>query len=160
MDEVVIRPAVPQDATTLARLANALDADQGGSGQLFSEAVVLRDGFGPRPAVTFFLAEDGGAALGYAMVCDFYNSDRAARALFLIDLYVVPAAQGRGIGRRFMAAMARETLVRDATSLWWGVYSDNEKARAFYESLGARDEDARILELDGSALENLAKEAS
>jgi hypothetical protein len=39
------------------------------------------------------------------------------------------------------------------------VLSDNAEARAFYAGIGARDEDARILELDGEALTSLAQAA-
>ena len=48
----------------------------------------------------------------------------------------------------------------DAVSVWWGVLSSNRKARDFYAAIGARDEDARILELDGPALAALAAETS
>ena len=154
--EIVIRRARPGDAAVLAELANALDLDQGGSGRAYSESIVRRDGFGRDPAVTFLIAERRGLAVGYAMFCKFYNSDRALRGLFLNDLYVAPQARREGLGRRLMAAVAGEARKHGGCCIWWGVYSANRRARAFYDSLGARDEDARIQELDGEAFASLA----
>ena len=59
-----------------------------------------------------------------------------------------------------LAAVALAGKLNGAGSLWWGVLSRNEKARSFYAGLGARDTDARILELDGPALERLAAAAA
>ena len=154
-----IRPAEPRDAETLARLANALDAHEGGSGQVYEAETILRDGFGARPHVSFLLAEQREQGVGYAMFCDFYNSDRGAPSLFMNDLYVVPEAQGRGIGRRLMAAVAAEAKRRKAISVWWGVYSRNQRARGFYASIGAEDDGARLIGVEGNALDALAKES-
>ena len=156
--DIVIRPARIEDAATLARLANELDLDQGGSGRVYDPAILRRDAFGPDPAVGLIIAERRGVGVGYAMFCDFYNSDKALRGVFLNDLYVAPEARRSGLGRGLMAAVAREARARGGGCIWWGVYSANRGARDFYQSLGARDEDARILELDGEAFTALCGE--
>jgi GNAT superfamily N-acetyltransferase len=148
-NEIAIRLATPADAADLAGLANALDRDQGGAGKVHSAATVLRDGFGADAAVTFVIATSGGQAMGYAMFCRFYNSDTAETGSYHNDLHVVPHAQRLGVGRRLFAAVAAETARRGGAFVWTGVYTANAAARAFYASLGARDEDARILEVDG-----------
>jgi ribosomal protein S18 acetylase RimI-like enzyme len=150
-----VRPAAPADAAALAELANALDRDQGGEGNVHSAETVLRDGFGADPVVHFIIAIKDGAAVGYAMFSRFYNSDTAETGSYLNDLYVVPALQRAGLGRRLIAAVAAETARRGGAFLWTGVYSANASARAFYRSLGARDEDARIVEIDGDAFRRL-----
>lgn len=71
----------------------------------------------------------------------------------------MPGERRHGVGRKLFSAVAAETVDSGMASLWWGVMSDNTQARAFFASLGARDEDARILELDGQALQALAAEA-
>jgi len=52
-----------------------------------------------------------------------------------------------------------EAARRDLASVEWGVLTSNTKAREFYRSIGARDEDVRILTLDGPALHALVREA-
>lgn len=153
-----IRPARPSDAAEIAALANALSEAEGVP-PLFTEAKVLADGFGARPAFSVLLAERKGRPVGYALFHDFYNTERAARGLWLGDLFVLEEARRAGVGRRLVAAVAAEAVRRGAASLWWGVLSSNRDARAFYAALGAKDDDARILELDGDALISLSAEA-
>ncbi len=157
MADFTIRPAARADAAVIAGLANRLSRHEGYP-EAFTEAKVRRDLFGDRPAASVLLAERDGVVVGYALYYDCYNTDIAARGLWLGDLYVVEAARGGGIGRALMAAMAAAAVDRGAESLWWGVRSANAGARAFYAGLGARDDDARILELDRAALARLAAE--
>ena len=158
-DGLSIRPAVGDDAGAIARLANALSRHEGLGDKIFSAAQVREHGFGDSPAFTVIMAELDGEAVGYALCQSFYNTDLACRGLWLSDVFVVAAARGRRIGRKLLAAVARQAVDQGACSLWWGVRSANTRARAFYAALGAHDDDARILELDGPALEALAKEA-
>ncbi len=99
-----------------------------------------------------------GAAIGYALSLPFYNTELARRGRWLLDLWVAPAHRGRGIGRRLVAALARRTVDERRGSLWWTVRNGNVGARRFYAALGAKDDDTRLLELDGAALVALASE--
>jgi len=51
-------------------------------------------------------------------------------------LYILKAAQGRGLGRRLLGSLARVMAAQGATSLRLWVLNGNEGARAFYERLG------------------------
>ena len=157
--EMVIRRAAETDAAAIARLANLLSRHEGLGDAVFSEDQVRRDGFGDRPAFQVLIAEMSGHPVGYALFTDGYNTDIAARAVWLEDLFVEEAARGLGIGRGLLAAVARLAVDRGARSVWWGVRSSNGAARAFYATLGAKDDDARILELNESNLTALADEA-
>lgn len=154
-----LRHAGVEDAPAIARLANALNRDQGKPDSPFTEECVRRDGFGADPAYSVMVAERSSAVVAYALYHPFFNSDLAARGLWLVDLFVLPEARGMGIGRALLAGIAAEALARGMACVWWGVYTANGPARRFYAELGARDEDARILELDGEALRRLAGEA-
>ncbi len=158
--EVRIRAAVRQDAAAVAALGNSLNR-QHGLPETFTEATVLRDGFDGPQRFSLLVAEaqdrSGERIVGYALYHPQYNSDKPGWGLWLVDLFVAPELRGRGLGRRLLAGVAAEAVATGAVSLWWGVTSANRDARAFYAALGARDEDARILELDGTALEALAE---
>ena len=155
MAEVVIRPATRGDAERLAELANASSVFEGTS-ESYSTEGILDDVFGSNPAFAVVVAVRDAEVIGFAAYGDLYNADHGIRGAWLGDLFVIEAARSEGIGRRLMAAVARLSVERGAQSLWWGVRSANREARAFYARLGARDEDTRILELDGEALARLA----
>lgn len=159
VNEVTIRSANEADAAQVASLANALNLFEGKPDGLFSAEQVRRDMFGDGPPLSVILAEQNGVAVGYTIFKDTYNSEMPGWGLWIVDIFVLESARGQGIGRTLMATVAKAALDRGATSVWWGVRSANHKARAFYQEIGARDEDARILELDGEALAVMADSA-
>ena len=158
MADVIIRPATERDIHAIVELANELDAEEGGE-QPFTADKVRRFGFGARPMFAVLLADLGGRPVGYAMISDTFNSERAAPSVWMEDLYVRPEARRLGVARRLVAAVAAEALARGAESVWWGVRNVNARALAFYQAIGAHDDGARILELNGRAVERLAATA-
>ena len=158
-NHTTIRPAAAADAGAIAEMANELSRLHGRPDDLYSAELVAAHAFGEAPLFSILVAERHGTLVGYAFFEDTFNSDNAARGVWLLDLFVREGARRQGIGQALLATAARETLARGGTSLLWGVISDNAGARAFYAGIGARDEDARILELDGEALTDLAQVA-
>jgi GNAT superfamily N-acetyltransferase len=150
-----VRPADPDDAGILAEMANDLSAHVGIPTRPFTADRVLADGFGPEAAFTPLVAEEDGVVVGYAFYSRGYNTDLAVRSAWLHDLFVAPAARGRGVGRALMAAVAAATLSGGGVSLEWGVHTANTGAVEFYRRLGATGGDVRILHLDGERLRAL-----
>ena len=159
MSPVHVRPARRAEAARLAEMANDLNDHVGVSGRPFTAARVRADGFGPRAAFTPLVAELDGAVVGYAFFSPGYNTDVASRSVWLHDLFVAPAARGRGAGAALMAAVAAETVRRGAVSLEWGVHASNAGALGFYRRLGAGGGEVRILGVDGDRLRALAAAA-
>ena len=60
-----------------------------------------------------------------------------------MTLYVLRSCQGRGVGRRLLADVARVLAANGAESLMLSVLRDNIPARAFYEHLGGKAEAPR-----------------
>ena len=104
----------------------------------FDAACFRRDGFGERPAFAGLIAEEAGQAQGYLLYNELYDTDLAQRVLFVVDLYVRPAARGRGLGRALMAEAASLCRASGGGALLWAVLHQNAAAMAFYETLGAR----------------------
>jgi hypothetical protein len=151
--DVVVRLAVPEDAPVLAELANALDRDQGGDGTAHCTETVLRDGFGDEPLVRFVIATPDGLAAGYAMFCRFYNSDTAETGAYLNDLYVVPSLRRTGAGLSQPSPPKRNGVAARSCGR---ACTTRMRPAGHYASLGARDEAARILEIDGTDFQALA----
>jgi GNAT superfamily N-acetyltransferase len=156
MNAVRIRPAYPADAAILAEMANDLNDHVGIHNRAFTSEKIRADVFGRQPALTALVAELGGAVVGYAFFTMGYNTDVAARSMWLHDLFVVPAARGRGVGYALMAAVAAETMRAGAASLEWGVQATNARALEFYRRLGAGGAEVRIMGVDGERLRALA----
>jgi GNAT superfamily N-acetyltransferase len=159
MSAVRVRGALPAEAAILAEMANDLNDHVGIHGRPFTPERVLADGFGPEAAFTPLVAELDGAVVGYAFFSAGYNTDAAARSIFLHDLFVAPAARGRGVGRALMAAVAAEAVRGGSVLLEWGVHAANLGALEFYRRLGAAGAEVRIMGVDGERLRALADAA-
>jgi hypothetical protein len=117
---------------------------------------VRRDAFGRRRGFRVLVAEADRRIVGYASFVPGYNTDLAARELWMLDLFVVAPWRSRGVGLALVAAVAREAVRRRLTCVEWGVRGDNTRARCFYRRLGATIGDMRIAALVGPALTAVA----
>lgn len=86
-------------------------------------------------------AADPSRLVGY--VCGGPSRARRPGEAEIMTLYVLKAAQGAGLGRELMCAMARVLAANGATSLMLSVLRDNVPARRFYEHLGGLAEAPR-----------------
>jgi ribosomal protein S18 acetylase RimI-like enzyme len=156
---IVIREGVADDAATLVNLVHEFEREEGKSTARLAVADVLAHGVGERPRFHVLLAEDAGQALGYAMFYPSYDSEHAAKGLYLQDLFVVPNARRRGVGRALMAAVARACQADGGCYLFWNALKTNDAGRAFYRRIGAREEPVVTLSLQPDALRRLAAKA-
>lgn len=83
------------------------------------------------------IAETGADAAGFALMAPATLPEFGDRHEVKY-LYVDAAHQGRGIGRRLLAASARAAIADGASGLALGVLEGNDPAIAFYEHLGGR----------------------
>jgi len=66
-------------------------------------------------------------------------------------IYVLPEAQGQGLGKRLLRAVGAALQAEGFQSAWLRVLSDNTPARRFYEKLGAEIVCETTEEIDGFA---------
>jgi len=140
--DVRIRTITADDAQAVVRMWSDFarylrqlgDTDE----QNFGIEAYLRDGFGPDPAFTGIIAERDDVAIGYLLYNFGYDSDRAIRFLYVVDLWVDPAARRGGIGRALMAEAAVRCRAKGGRELSWTVFAPNKLAVAFYERLGGQ----------------------
>jgi ribosomal protein S18 acetylase RimI-like enzyme len=84
----------------------------------------MQDGFA-------LLAEENGAALGYALA-----RVRRPRVVYLNDIYVRPHARRRGVAKELINEVVAASRERGVEVMMLNVDSDNSTARAVYRRLG------------------------
>lgn len=149
-----IRPARAGDEGDIVALLRELAAFEELQVEFhLDEAAVTRDLFGGAAQCELLLRGD--EAVGIAVWFWSYRSFRAARGVYVEDLYVSPACRGQGGGRLLLAHLAR--TARDAGGyMEWRALDWNKPARDFYEGLGAVAVAEWIgYRLQGDALERL-----
>ncbi len=96
-----------------------------------------RELFSERPVIEAVIAWDDDSALGFALYFHNYSTFLARRGLYLEDLFVVPDARGRGIGKALIRHCARVAFERRCGRFEWAVLDWNQPAIDFYQSIGA-----------------------
>jgi GNAT superfamily N-acetyltransferase len=84
-----------------------------------------------------FIARDGETAAGFATLNWKWSSLRAARVGYLEDLFVDPAARGKGIADALIEACARRCRELGMPALLWQTAPDNLRAQQVYNRTGA-----------------------
>ena len=155
---MTLRPATPADAATVHGLILELAAyEKMADDVVATEAdtrAALAGDAGPRLQVV--LAEEDGAAVGFALFFPIYSTFRGNWGMYLEDLYVRPEHRGKGIGYALLQRVAQEAVQAGAHRLDWVVLDWNRLAIDFYERLGARPlSDWTTMRLTGDALQSL-----
>ncbi len=140
-----IREARREDVPAIALLTEEFAAylsELGDTSAFRLDAEALaRDGFGPDPAFRGLVAERSGEVVGFLLHHPGYDTDRACRLLFVVDLYVTAAERGRGIGSALMEEARKVARTGGAKQMVWTVYRHNALGRRFYEGIGAHGVD-------------------
>ena len=112
--------------------------------------------FGERPAAEAVIAA-ADEPVGFALFFHNFSTWTGRRGLYLEDLYVAPAARGRGVGAALLRHLAGVALDRGCARLEWAVLDWNVDAIAFYRAMGALGQDEwTVLRVSGDALTRLA----
>ena len=155
---LVIRKATREDVPAILGLVKALATyEREPDAVVATEADLLRDGFGERPAFEVLIAHDGERAIGFAFYFFSYSTWVGRKCLYLEDLFVEPAQRGQGVGLALMKALAKVAVETDCRRFVWAVLDWNEPAIGFYERLGAKVmRDWLTVRLEGEALTRLS----
>lgn len=88
-------------------------------------------------AFVFRLAEDRGEAAGYIKLGPLHLPvEPRGPAIELRQLYILKAWHGRGIAHELMQWALQAGRERGAAEIYLSVYTDNHRARRFYERYG------------------------
>ena len=135
---VTIRFATAPDAPTVHRFIAALAAYEREPDAVEVTVGTLASQLGsPRPPFECLLAEQDGAAVGFALFFQTYSTWRGRVGVHLEDLFVLPEHRRRGVGSALLRRLARLTRERHGARLEWAVLDWNAPAIAFYRRFGA-----------------------
>ncbi len=157
-----IRPAVPADAELIRRFVHELATYEREPDAVVATVEGLREQLAAKtPPFECVIAEDDGEPVGFALYFHNYSTWRGRRGLYLEDLYVTPAARGRGFGEALLAHCARIAVERGCARFEWAVLDWNAPAIGFYEKLGAIPmKEWTVFRMSGDALARIASRAA
>lgn len=152
-----IRSAAKADAAIMVRFIAELAAyEKRSHAAKATEADIIRDFFGEQPRVFCEIAEWDGAPVGFAVWFYTYSTFQGRHGIWLEDIYVTPAARGRGIGKALLAKLAQRCVGEGLGRLEWWVLDWNQPSIDFYLAQGAQLQDEWTkVRLDGAALQRL-----
>jgi len=140
MSKVVVRRAQESDCKSIFNLIKELAVHQRFNELSVTEEDLRKDGFGPSPRFSCFVAEldnhEGSDLIGYALCCLTF-SPLLGRGWFLENMYVTSSWRSKGVGRQLWAKVAQEALDDGCVMVQLTVYDWNTDARRFYGRLGA-----------------------
>lgn len=138
-----IRTATPDDAATILGFIVDLAVYERAPDAVEATEDVLRAQLASdHPPFECLIAShdvDGSGArdVGMALFFPTYSTWTGLPGIRLEDLWVDPAARGRGVGLGLLRALAGLTLERGGARLEWDVLDWNEPSIRFYEAVGA-----------------------
>jgi GNAT superfamily N-acetyltransferase len=155
-----IRPATPTDLPQILQFIRELAEYEKLSDEVTAtERLLHQNLFGPRPVAECLIAELDQTSVGFALFFHNFSTFVGRPGIYLEDLFVRPAARGKGIGRALLTHLAKIAVERNCGRLEWSVLDWNAPAIGFYKTLGAISMDEwTVMRVAGDALKNLAAE--
>ena len=155
-----IREASPEDASLIVQFIRDLaDYEREPQAAIVTEADLLRDGFsGVDRKFWVLIAEWNAEPVGFAFYFFNYSTWLGRPGLYLEDLFVRPAARGKGIGKALLAKLAQIAIDKNCYGMRWQVLDWNQPAIDFYNSLGGQIlKEWLTVRLMGEPLQKLAE---
>src|SRR5205809_80510 len=130
-----IRPSTPDDAALIVSLIRGLAEYERLLDQVEATSLAIRAALFPaddRPVAHCVIGELDGEAAGFALYFFNFSTFIGRPGLYLEDLYVTPAARGRGLGKALLLHLARIAHERGCGRMEWSVLDWNAPAIDFY----------------------------
>jgi GNAT superfamily N-acetyltransferase len=155
---ITITPATEADVATIRALIGELAAYEKLSHVMTAtEASLRRDLFGARPYAEVLIGRLDGEPVGYALFFHTYSTFMGKPGIYLEDVFVRPAARGKGVGKGLLRAVAGVARDRGCGRVEWSVLKWNTPSIAFYDSLGATPQDEwTMYRMDEATIAKLA----
>src|SRR5437868_6352364 len=156
------RPATERDVPVILNLIRELAEYEREPDAVVATEERLREVlFGAKPSAEVLLALEEGAPVGFAVYFYNFSTWLGRPGLYLEDLFVRPAARGKGYGRALLVELAKIAQERGCGRMEWAVLDWNDPAIQFYRKLGAKPmEEWTVFRLTRKGIGELAKSES
>ena len=156
---LIIRPAVPSDASLVLSLVRELAEYERLLHEVEATESMIADAlFSGAPKVFADIAEWKEEPAGFALWFYNFSTFSGRHGIYLEDLFVRPALRGHGIGKALLQGLARRCLTEGLARLEWSVLDWNEPSIGFYKSHGAVAKDGwTVYRLSGESLARLGR---
>ena len=157
--ERLVRTAEAADVPVLLELVRELAAYEREPDAVEATEELLHAAlFGHAPVASCHVAlGEQDEVVGFALWYVTFSTWKGLPGLWLEDLFVRPAARGRGLGKALLQELAAVCVQRGYPRFEWWVLDWNEPSIGFYRSLGAVPQDEwTVFRVDGEALVRLA----
>lgn len=160
MEALNIRQAKPDDVSLILDFIIKLAEYE----KLAHEVIATKEQlsktlFGDKAYAEVVIAEYDNVPVGFALYFYNYSTFLGLPGLYLEDLYVVPEARGKRIGKALLVHLAQIAVSNNCGRFEWWVLDWNKPAIDFYRSIGAKGMDEwTVQRVDGDALQALAQE--
>ena len=84
---------------------------------------------------TGFIAEEDGKILGFAHSMLRQSTWEEVGELYLEDLFTIPEARGKGVGRALINHVKEHAIAMGAGCMYWQTKAGNRTARILYDSI-------------------------
>lgn len=134
-----IRMATVSDTPTIYRfICDLAEFEKAPHEVTTSVAELEKTVFGDDAVVDALIYEIDGEPVAFAIWYYSFSTWQGKPGLYLEDLYVTPAARGRGIGNEILKFLARHALENGYGRFEWSVLDWNEPAIRVYDAAGAK----------------------
>jgi GNAT superfamily N-acetyltransferase len=141
-----IRRASGADLQILAELFDGYRQFYGQPADYAIAEAFLRERISNNDSVVFVAIDSqSGEGLGFVQLYPSFSSVAARRIWILNDLFVVPAARKKGVGRALLDAARDHGTATAAKRLVLSTAITNREARVLYESYGYRQDDVFLV---------------
>jgi GNAT superfamily N-acetyltransferase len=154
-----LRWATHADAALLLRFIRGLaEYEREPDAVRVTEQTLARQLADEDPPFECLIASFDGEPAGFALFFRTYSTWLGQPGIWLEDLFVLPEARRRGVGRALLQRLAALAEERACGRLEWSVLEWNQPAIEFYASLGAKLMDEwRICRVTGPGIASMQR---
>lgn len=139
---IKIRAAAPEDYAVWLAMWNGYLEFYGSTLTEEMTQATWHKALSPTSGILCRLAETDQQVVGFAM-CVLHEGTWVSQPVcYLEDLFVSPAARGKGAGKALIEAIGEEACLQGWSKVYW-VTRENNSARALYDKLATVDDFVR-----------------
>jgi len=139
MNSVIVRPIEEADFPDWKQLWDGYNAFYGRAGDTALPDEVTRTTwqrfFAPDEPMFALVAVGDGGLVGLAHYLFHRSTSRIALTCYLQDLFTLPAARGRGVGRALIEAVYTTVRQQGLQRVYWQTHESNAAGRRLYDQV-------------------------